>query len=350
MESYSLNEMMQPFESWLKNDCGRTEETIFKYVSNLNIIFKKLNLTSTSELTPETLNKRWIAEFWERLQNGQSFSTSTRRGYLSALKTFLKFLESDQLIPDGTHKKILLPKQELVMLRGLNAEEKKTLYSYLTYNLKTVANKRDNAIVKFMLATGVRITEVRNIRVHADSCIYTNDARKKSGDFFIEFDDKKRPFVFVNINGKGKNHRQIPVPNKVVANINLYLNERPIKNEVLFQNHSGRGELGKTITRGGAIKAIKAVLENAGIDTDKNVATHVFRHTAIDEWIAAGIPAKHIIAMAGMSSEVSLEFYYKRSKNILFQFAGENNPINKIHDLDSQIKDFEQVLVQRFAS
>lgn len=344
-----IQNYLNNYESYLDRDKGFTAETRAVYLSKLKIIFEKLEIRSIAHLTAERISKNWLRYFWDRiLSNDKSFSDSTRRVYLSALKSFLKFLESDEIIPKMSDK-IELPRPTLIQIEGLNTEEQRKLREFLSSqeNLASDVGRRNAALIYFLWSTGCRINEALQLDIHADSYIYTDDPLRKSGSFFIYVDDQKRNRMMVHINGKGKRNRSIPVPFEVVAYINLYLQYRKYKRKELFLHH-GRSTPVARLRRDGAYKTVEKVFRNAGIEKPRSVCTHVLRHTAINEWIKAGKHPKHIIAMTGHSNEAGLEPYFRRSKDIVLQFANDN-PISRFKLTDPRLIKMEEIIAGRHA-
>ena len=223
-----MREIIKKYESYLLNDCGFTHETVEKYIGNLLIIIRKLNIISLADIKPEEISREWMYQFWDAIQSGKRLSDSTRKGYAVALKKFLQYLEEyGYPIPQGTAAKIKLPKQTEVHYEGLSYDEKKALRNWIPMHLKSVVDKRNAALIFFLWSTGCRISEALQLDVHADGIIYTDNPMVRSGSFFLaRSKDTGQLNVYVHINGKGKRNRNIAVSPKAIAYINFYLENR----------------------------------------------------------------------------------------------------------------------------
>lgn len=329
------------YESWLRNDCGFTDETIKKYISNLQLIVSRLQIKSIKDLTPAEINDRWFDFMWRQLQINRNLQNSTRIGYLSALKKYFQFLHHYGYITEDISRKIVLPKGPFLHLEGFNKEEKTLLREYLSTHLKTDKQRRDAALIYFLWGTAVRISEALNIRCHADGIILTDNPTVMSGDFTVS-----DGYFYCHINGKGKRNRFVAVPSIAIRYLNFYLSNREFKNEIVFVSHSRR-VFDKKLTRNGAQQEIVRIMNNLGIKK-KDMATHIFRHTAIDYWISLGVSPKFIINQTGHSSEVGLEPYYRRRKELTNVFALEANSLNEIK-INKDLQKFEDLLGDRYA-
>ena len=343
MDGVLLENLLEPFGSYLYNDCGHTEGTRERYLGNLRRIFRNLNLHTLEDVQKADINKRWMSYFWECMDNGQNFSDQTRRNILAALKKFLKFLEHDRLIDSGIAASIVLPKAEIRHYDGLNPEEQRVLKTYLYTNLGTDVDRRNSALIMFLWATGCRISEALKLNCAADSVIYYNPL-KKSGDFSVFINEREEWRAYAHINGKGKRNRSIPISDDVVEILNLYLHFRPVKNEILFQSHSTKPDYnGSRLTRFGAYSMVCDTLKNAGIDKSREQATHIFRHTFIEDLINQGISSVNIISMTGHASENGLEPYFRRSKLLTHSLGGDINPFTRVKVVDDKFDAIEKL-------
>lgn len=335
-----MQKIIEQYRSYITNDRGFTKETVYKYMSNLRIMFERMKITDISQIRDTVINKRLIDQFWEDLQKNRSGSDATRVSYLSTLKGFLRFAYDIGVMPENISDKIILPKAREVYLEGLSKAEQQTLRKYLAENLRTERELRDAALIMFLWATATRISEAINLNCHPDSYIYFHSESVKSGDFFLE-DDK----IYVYISGKGKRDRKIRVSDDALTYLNLYLHERKRRNEILFQNIRNSYSNEQRLTRIGASVIIRKVFEKCGIKRDKGVLTHVLRHTAINTWIEQGVTALQIIAMTGHSQASGLDVYFKRNKKITDIF-GEGAK-STVTITDSRLRKMEALIKKR---
>lgn len=335
-----ITELITSFRSYLVHVEGASEESASKYCGNVLIICRELDIESIDQLKANDINKKWLADFWKMMVERRGIKTNTVISYQTALKKFVKFLEENKIIPTGTSEQITLAKPETVHLNGLSFEERKMLRNFLSSNLGTDRERRDAALVYFLMVSGVRISEALRCDVHGDSIIYTT-AGVRSGDFYVDDGD-----IYVHIKGKGHRERDIPVDPLAVSYINLYLEQREVKSSTLFLN-CARWTKAERITRGGAYHAICQLFDRADIEV-RGLKTHVFRHTAIEKWIKEGkFTIKQILSMTGMKDENSLEHYFRRSKDLTRPFIKEGSVARDI-PVPKDIAQFEDILFRKY--
>lgn len=347
MTSQPIKQLITDFGDYLTNTKGFSPETLGKYKRNLEIIFETINILDVSDLQPEKINKSWVNKIWQLIQKSKGISDNTVRNYQSSLRSLFKFLEDNGQMPIGTHRKIELSKPTEVHISGMTHDEKVTIRNFLTKDLKSVRGRRDAALFFFMWSTGCRISEALKLNVHPDGVIYTDNPMTRSGDFSLVRGEDGRYLVYVHIQGKGKRNRSIPVSDEAIIYINFYLENRETKSPVLFMSHT-RYMQAQRLKRVSVQPIIERVFTKAGVVLKKGVASHVFRHTAIDSWILSGrYTPLQIIAMTGHANVDSLEPYFRRSQQLTRDFAIAGNPLN-IPGIGKDVKNFEDLLKKRY--
>jgi len=335
-----MEKIIESYLSYLQNEEAFSDETIFKYLANLKRIFNILKINKVEQLRETVINTRLLDEFWNEIQVGKILSESTRAGYLSALKSFLKFCFKIEIIKDNVAEKIIMPKARMIYLEGLTNDEQKRLRTYIAQNLKTERDLRNAALIMFLWGTAARVSEMLRLNCHPDNYIYFHDESIMSGDFFNE--DGR---IYVHIRGKGKRDRKIIVPNDVLSYLNLYLHERKKKNEILFHNYHNRYSNNLRLTRMGAVNIVREIFEKCEINHQKGLITHALRHTAINTWIEKSITDQQIITMTGHSSPEGLNLYHNRNKHLTDIFGDKAQSIININE--PKLKKMEELIKKR---
>ncbi len=338
-----MQKIINNYRSYLENEKGFTPETVYKYLANLRILFNTMRIYDVAQLKDTVINQRLLDDFWNRIQVGKTLSDSTRANYLSALKSFLKYCYTVNILDEDISTKIIMPKPRMVYLEGLTHDEQKRLRQYIAENLKTEKDLRDAALIMFLWGTAARISEALSLTCHPDSYIYYHSEKVISGDFFVE--DGK---VYVHIKGKGKRDRKIIVSDDVLAYLNLYLHERKIKNEILFQNFRNHHNNKMRLTRIGAGHAIARIFDLCEIKREKGLLTHTLRHTAINNWIEKGISDQQIITMTGHSSPTGLNIYHVRDKKLTDIFGEKAKSTGKLNE--PYLKKMEELIKMRHST
>jgi len=326
-----MQQILQSFKLYLKNDRGFSEETIVKYLGNLHILFKKMKIYDISQLKSIVINKRLLDDFWSDFAGGKKIaSDSTRANYMATLKSFFKFCYLSEYITEDISQKIVMPKKRLLFLEGgMNHKEQKVLRDYIASHLKTEKDLRDAALMMFLWSTATRVSEALNLRCHKESYIYFHSETVRSGDFHLDEGN-----IYVHIMGKDKRDRVVAVSNDALHYLNLYLDSRKVKNEILFHNvRNNRSETLK-LSRNAAGVIIEKILKICDIRKPKNLRTHIFRHTAINTWLEMGYTREEIITITGHAELGGLDPYVFRNKRLTLPFAHEGKSVVDITNSD----------------
>jgi len=166
---------------------------------------------------------------------------------------------------------------------------------------------RDKAILEFLYATGVRISEL----------IHT-----KRKDVLTEVE-------LVRVIGKGNKERIIPIGRVAIASVQKYLREaRPkLANEnsedVLFLNRRGR-----PFSRMGLWKILRKYVTQAGIT--KRVSPHTIRHSFATHLLEGGADLRAVQMMLGHADISTTQIYTHLDREYLKQEHREFHPRSKM--------------------
>lgn len=241
IKTYSL--VVKKFLEFLKNNYGISEENLFfeKHIIDKNVIFKFL------------ANKK--AE--------KNLDMNTIRLYVRAISSFLKFLELEDV-----SKQIKAPKVGKRLPKFITFDE----FQKLLDNCK---RKRDKLIIKFLFYTGVRVSELVNIKVSD-----------------ILFDEG-----YVKVFGKGGKERIVPLPDNLLEDLKEYIKS---------QNLGPNDKLFNLSTR-----QIERIIKNTAIraEINKKVTPHVLRHSLATLLLSKGVDIRFIQEILGHSSLSITQIY-----------------------------------------
>jgi integrase/recombinase XerD len=159
--------------------------------------------------------------------------------------------------------------------------------------------RRDHAILRILIDTGVRVSGVANLR------------------FDPEADDKTDVFLHQNrlrVTLKGGQIWWIPIGRKTAAAIDRYLRARA-RNPHRASPWLWIGTRGHDVTHFGD-SGIRAMLRRRGMEAGvQNVHPHRFRHTAADALLAAGASVDDVMYIMGWKS-YTMPMRYARGRGI----------------------------------
>jgi len=233
----------------------------------------------------ETILPTDIEEWLWHLE--QKYKMNTVKGKLSAVKSFFTFAVRRGYLPtnvgamvEGSRK----PKENL-------AEKILTREECLAI-IDAGKEGRDRAILKFLYATGVRVSELCGLR-------WRDLSPNGSGGQ-------------ATIYGKGDKTRVVLIPRSIW----LEIAELPRRNEFVFTNRYGTA-----LSRIAIHKMIKEAVRKSGVD--KPVSAHWFRHSHATLAIEGGCDLHLLQQSLGHSSlEITSKYLHARPNQGSSQFLG----------------------------
>ncbi len=210
-----------------------TEFKEYLVMNNINS-FKKVDYI---------LVRKYLVFLYEK-----KYKNTTICRHISSLRSFYKYLLGNKLINENPMELISLPKKEQRLPNFLYYNDLEKLLE--TPDQATSIGLRDKLIFEILYSTGVRVSELVNIKVKD-----------------IDFENKS-----IRIFGKGKKERIVLFGDQALKLINIYLDQRGFSSEYLILNNRGN----KITTRGVDLiihkNSLKSGLKN-------KITPHTMRHT-----------------------------------------------------------------------
>ena len=267
------------FLDYLKYERGFSDYTIKSYKEDLTE-FYDFALDNNIDID---LVRDYLRKLYENKYSNRSISRK-----VSSLKSYFKYLESEDIIKDNFMRLISNPKLEKTLPNYLNYDDLEKLLNY-----PDISNKyglRDALILEMLYSTGVRVSELANIRL--------ND---------IDFNDRK-----ILILGKGNKERYVYYGSKCEKLLDKYLK----------MNHRDSSYLliGKKSDRLNE-REIRSIVtdsaKRAGINI--HVSPHTLRHTYATHMLNDGADLKSVGDLLGHESLSTTQIYTHVSNERLRQ-------------------------------
>lgn len=286
------------FTRYLPSERGSTPMTIdsYRYAFILYLIYMQEELSlSADKVQISDLTRRNVLLFLEWLQEKRQNGVATRNQRQSAINSFIRFLmyefpehlDEYQRILDIPIKKP--PQKEISYMK---TDGVKLLMEQV--NHESSSGLRDYVILSLLYTTGLRVSELINIRVK-DLSLYA-------------------PHTLL-IHGKGQKSRYVPLVGNIIPSIQKYLAQKGYDrqeklNEWLFKNHSNTH-----FTRQGINYIVSKYGKSAhGINPEiipKNFSPHKMRHTTAMGLVDSGVDLIYIRDLLGHVSVITTEIYGK---------------------------------------
>jgi len=276
-----MQEPIELFLNYLSVERGLSLNTLLSYKEDLYIYqkyLKKNGKDSLLQVRREDIQNFMLAQ---KEKNLSSNSISRR---LSAIKAFYRFLLRERIISYDPTETMQSPKLWKKVPLTLNVEEIERMIAQP--NIRTKTGIRDRAILDTLYATGMRVSELVNLKL----------------------EQVNLEMGFLRCIGKGNKERIVPLGRYACAAITRYLEKaRPLllgkkESNFLFLNRCGR-----KISRQGLWKIIKKYARQAGIK--KPVRPHIIRHSFATHLLEKGADLRSVQEMLGHADISTTQIY-----------------------------------------
>ena len=294
-----MQQFFQDYLNHIKIERNLSSNTIAAYKNDLTRYYnyiKEYKITVPSKITVRVIRK------YINTLAGLGMSENSMARNISTLRSFHGYLHDENLIDDNPTQFIQAPKLAMKLPEILEVNEIEKILTQI--DLAKNKGIRDYAIIEILYSTGVRVSELINI---------------KQKDIFLK---EKLVIVF----GKGKKERIVPFGKKAHHSISRYLTEsRPElsqkrkSKDMLFLNMRGT-----PISRMGIWKIIKEYVTQAGIK--KPVSPHIFRHSFATHLLEGGANLRAVQEMLGHSDISTTQIYTHLDKEFIIQQHKEFHP------------------------
>ena len=287
-----MQTLVEDFLQYLRHERGQAEHTQRTYAALLN---KFTTWAATQKLTD--WNQVTLAHLMSFLQHERERALvnepkeSTRRlssesVYLeiAALRAFYRFAENEKLLPMNVAENLSLPRRWKRLPKALSDAEIQNLLE--PQQPETPQTLCDQAILELAYASGLRLSELKNLRLeqlHLDA-------------------------GFINVIGKGNKERVVPVGRTATAALNRFIESaRP---KLVTPRSPANVFLTKRGTPFASVTLwlrIKNRVRRAGVS--RNITPHMLRHSFATHLLEHGADLRVIQELLGHASISTTEIY-----------------------------------------
>ena len=268
---------LSEYLEYLKYQKNYSDETIHSYSIDIEEFLDYINseCINICEVGYDVV-KAWLIHLDEK----KNKSTTVSRK-ISSLRGFYKYLINNKVIDSNPFSLVSLPKKERHLPRFFYYNELEEMFQ--VPKLNTALGQRDRLLLEMLYATGVRVSELVNIKV--------SDINGEE----------------IKVLGKGNKERIVEFGDYAESILELYLNEgykslNVKKSEYLFLNSRG----GKLTTRG-----VRYILDNIINKTtiEKKISPHMLRHTFATHLLNEGCDLLTVQELLGHESLTATSIY-----------------------------------------
>lgn len=250
-----------------KRISGRQNNTLAQYVREITNCRNALR-KNFEDMT--TMDLRW---YFGMLRERNKISMVTLQGRMRYLNSFWTFLQREKLVDDNPVARIESLRIESTIKKAYSAQELESLRM-------ACENSRDRALIEFLYATGVRVSELCSLNV-GDIDLYKQEFK---------------------VMGKGRKERNLYISDSASFYLFRYLKWRKEKEGLTIE------ELANTplfvslkkphsrLTVAGVQYALKLLGKRAGVG---NVHPHRFRRTFATDLLNRGMRIEEVMVLMG---------------------------------------------------
>lgn len=268
------------FLKYLKVQKNYSNLTILNYGKDLklfNIFISDLNIKDLKKV-----DYKIIREYLSYLY-GKNYSKKTIARHISALRSFYRYLIKEKIITSNPMNLVSNPKQDKKLPKFLYYDQVEELLAIP--DITTPLGLRDKTILELLYSTGIRVSELVNIKLKD-----------------IDFNERT-----IKILGKGNKERYVLYGGVLEKLLDNYLNEsRTVLNkknsDYLLLNNQGN-----KITPRGIELIINKINKESSLDF--NISPHTLRHTFATHLLDNGADLKSVQELLGHESLSSTQVY-----------------------------------------
>ena len=283
---------LRSFLNYLLVDKGLSNNTVKAYEADISSFFQWLD---NEDLKYKNLLEDHINQYISFLFQRKMRSSSVNRK-ISSIKSFYIFLVKRNFVKNSPLNDLVTPKQEKYLPESMSEAEVDKLL-----NSPDVANKienRDKAMIEMLYATGMRISELVNLKI--------TDV------------DMKR--CVVKVFGKGSKERLVPFGETALDSLRSYLNEREQSSskEIFLSNR------GKKMTRVAFWQRVKIYLIRENLKN--SISPHTLRHAFATHLLNRGADLRSVQLLLGHSDLSTTQIYTHIAKQRLSDVLKKHHP------------------------
>lgn len=256
-----------------------SDKTIISYYDDLVEYneFIQNNFSNITDINYDTV-KEYMKYLYER---GINKNTISRK--LSSIRGLYNYLVREDIVTTNYFERISNPKKDIYLPKFLRDEELDKIFSICSEN--NPINQRDTLIIELLYATGIRVSELVNIKIK----------------------DIDRNEKVIKVIGKGNKERIVLYNNHTKKAMDIYLGDgyhvfNKVNSGYLILNKDGN-KLSERYVR----NIINKLVRKAGLDI--KISPHTLRHTFATDMLEEGADLMTVKELLGHESLNTTSIY-----------------------------------------
>lgn len=297
------NAEINSYKIFLQIEKSLSDNSVESYLRDVHKLTHFLE-TKEMKIAVKDLTSELLEEFIHFIA-AQGLHAKSQARAISGIRSFLKFCVLENIIDSDPSLLIEQPKSSRHLPDVLNFEEIEKIISQVDRSRQD--GERNKAILEVMYSSGLRVSEVVNLRYSW---------------LFMDID-------FIKVTGKGNKQRLVPIGEAAKKQIILYTQttRKHIQVKKDFEDFVFLSQRGKPLSRVYVFTMIKELAYKAGIK--KTVSPHTFRHSFATHLVEGGADLRAVQEMLGHESITTTEIYTHLDKHYLKKTLENYHPAFK---------------------
>ena len=284
--------LLRSFLDSLYIEKGLSKNTVSSYKNDISSFSSWCDKEHLDRLKITDLNlNNYISNLFS---TGLKSSSINRK--ISSIKHFYLFLLKKKVIKNSPADEITTPKQEKYLPTSMSEDEVESLLGSPKSTIKI--ERRDKAMIEILYATGMRISELVNLKITD-----------------IDFNRS-----VLKVFGKGSKERLVPYGEKAAEALRIYLEDRKKldSKDVFLSNRGTR------ITRGAFWQRIKIYIKRENLKS--SISPHTLRHAFATHLLNRGADLRSVQILLGHSDLSTTQIYTHIAKKRLGEILKKHHP------------------------
>ena len=288
------------FRTYLLLERALSEPSVEAYVSDVRKLVQFLQLSGIPA-DPGSVDLGVLQAFIRHIAE-LGLSDTTQARIISGLRAFFSYCRTEQLTRTDPTELLEAPRLRRKLPDVLNFEEVVRLMDAIDHS--TAEGTRNRAIVEVLYSSGLRVSELINLR---------------RSNLFPDIG-------FLRVIGKGDKERMVPVGSEAIRKLRIYLDEIRAHirvqrgcEDIVFLNRRG-GMLSRVMI----FYIIRDLARTAGIL--KEISPHTLRHSFATHLVEGGADLRAVQEMLGHESITTTEIYTHLDRTFLMETLRKYHP------------------------
>ena len=303
---------LRSFLDHLYIEKGLSQNTVKAYEADISAFInwiKENTKLKLKDIKEENINK-YISYLFEL--NLKSSSVNRK---ISSIKSLYMFLVKKNILKNSPVNEVISPKQEKYLPFSMSEDEVDKLLNSPKPSNKI--EKRDKAMIEMLYATGMRISELVNLKI-----LRGHDKLRRSIAELVnlKITDVDTQRCVVKVLGKGSKERLIPFGEAALESLNAYLSDREesTSKEIFLSNRRTK------ISRIAFWHRIKLYLSRENLKN--SISPHTLRHAFATHLLNRGADLRSVQLLLGHSDLSTTQIYTHIAKQRLSDVLKKHHP------------------------